>query len=392
MRVVSGRQAAMPDPRVVWERLSDADRATVRALCRPHIQLGEPPGAREPASRGQILEELKQTNRPLGIEGLKSRLGRIFSKFGLEGPEHGKAKELAQLVYDHGLIDGWGSRQPLAASTPPMTEGASSEPQVEAATSLMRPRYRRRFAAIAAAVLVLVLAIVGISSLGGEGARPPARLLVIIDVTGTMRHSLDPDDPNSISRIEAARLFAAGRIDQLDKNDRIGVWLLTNSRIKLRNCDWVPPTHCVIQPLTDATAHVKTNLEQLLRSLRANDGGTPLYEAMALGVKALRHDRASSGGPAGAISSLVVVTDGVEHAPGANGKAALAAVADETNSVQILITAAKKHLCDTKLKVAVRELFASKCIDASHIRKAKAAQSAIVRAIRMRLPAPKPST
>jgi transcriptional regulator with XRE-family HTH domain len=222
--------------------------------------------------------------------------------------------------------------------------------------------------------------------------RPPARVLVIIDTSGAMRDDLNQDDPKEGTRINAARVFAADRLATMTQADRIGVWLMSSSaKSRPTHCTWVPRTHCVLQPLTDATEDVRTQLPPRIRSVAANAGATPLYETLELGVRELRRDRDNGFGSADAINTLIVITAGIESSgrSSANARTALAAAADGTaadrdNGVQILITAITPELCRTELKDAVLDLFAGACFYVGTKTAAVHSRRAIVDALRTR--------
>lgn len=215
-----------------------------------------------------------------------------------------------------------------------------------------------------------------------------ARVLVLIDVSGTMRNYVEGTNPDKVRRIDAAKDFGIAGIVALEQRDRVGVWLVSNSPKTLKDCTWVQRTHCVLQALTPA-GDARTDLRRRIASIQANDGGTPLYQAIARGVLELHADR--DRGPANAVSSLVVITDGIgkTRRTSGNTESALAPAASAaSHSVQVLITAAGQRLCGSKLMSDVRRHFAGICCDARTLEGIKAANTVIRGALSTRLKPP----
>lgn len=213
-------------------------------------------------------------------------------------------------------------------------------------------------------------------------SRRPARVLLLIDVSGSMgEEPLDPDEPDGDRRMDAVTTFVGPRLDTLDQDgDRIGVWLFTSSNLDLpKDCDH-QGSPCKLRRLTYATLGVREALKSDIGALRANDGGTPLYKAMALGVDALRHDN----GPTDAVNSLVVITDGFDNTDSDENKSLSEltdAAAKSGRRVQILMTAAGQPLCDDILQ-PVLDLFGGACEDAQTSTEVEAAAESIVNALR----------
>jgi len=166
------------------------------------------------------------------------------------------------------------------------------------------------------------------------------------------------------TRIEAVRDLVGPRLETLDQDDdRIGLWLFTTSDEGLPDeCD-AEGLPCKLRALGYASPEVRARLKMQIGTLPTNYGGTPLYKAIALGVDELRHDR----GPANAVNSLVVITDGFDNTDDGDNRSRseLMDIADEPGaSVQVLMTAAGQQICDVELKPAVRDLFGGTCEDA----------------------------
>ena len=192
---------------------------------------------------------------------------------------------------------------------------------------------------------------------------------------------LDPDVPDGDRRIDAVTRFVGPRLDALDQEgDRIGVWLFTSSNLDLpADCD-SEGSPCKFRSFRYARPDVRARLKTAIGLLAANDGGTPLYTAMARGVRALRADN----GPADAVNSLVVITDGFDNTDTDENKSLseLTDVAGEAGRpVQILMTAAGQKLCDNVLQ-PVLDLFGGACHDAQTAEEIDDAGEGIVDALR----------
>jgi serine/threonine-protein kinase len=251
-------------------------------------------------------------------------------------------------------------------------------------------RSRRRLALIAAALA----AAVALAILVWPSGRPPADVLVLIDISSSMDDPLgDPAMPN-YTRMEAVRDYAIPRIEALDREgDRIGVWLVTSSDLGLPpQCESRAP--CMLIPLTDATRDVRAEIQELISPtsataprLRANNGGTPLYRSIRSGVQTLQRDDA----PKNAIKSLVVITDGDED-PNTNPHeddppTVLPGVFDKNKPVQVLITAAGNELCG-EFQTSILDVFGGECYDARTIKAVQAARDDIRTALREDLARP----
>jgi len=214
----------------------------------------------------------------------------------------------------------------------------------------------------------------------GDGGRSrpkaaAANVLFLIDVTDSMRHKdlncLDPDDGK---RLQAATAFVAAGLERDEQIDRVGVWLVTNSdEAPVTNsregpdCPWdkrtpAEPTYCVLKPFTLATEATRSDIAKRLQRVKGNQGGTPLYPAIAEAVRALRRDHGKGHGDANAVLSVIAITDGV-NTVGSRAEL-LAAALDDDPPVQILITAFSEDLCRKELAQTIDRYYPSRCYPA----------------------------
>ena len=227
-------------------------------------------------------------------------------------------------------------------------------------------------------------------------SRPPARVLLLIDVSRSMECPLAVEecDENLIlaeqllpkprrTRIEAVRALVAPRLDTLDHDgDRIGLWLFTSSDEGLPDeCDrqGLP---CKLRSLGYSKPGVRAILKTQIGELLTNYGGTPLYKAIALGIRELRKRRS----PLNAVKSLVVITDGFDHTDDDENmsRTELVDIANEGGEpVQVLMTAAGQQICDDELEPTVLELFGGTCEDAQTGTELQEAGDNIVDALRV---------
>src|ERR1044072_133728 len=96
------------DPTV---RVAETDLAILTAFCRPYVD-----GDHRfpcPAPNNEILRELARDGIYLDLDALRGHLRSLYAKFGVEdglNPAQKRAR-LAELVYEHGVIDGWAPRE-----------------------------------------------------------------------------------------------------------------------------------------------------------------------------------------------------------------------------------------------------------------------------------------
>jgi len=126
--------------------------------------------------------------------------------------------------------------------------------------------------------------------------RKPARILVIIDVSGSMDEGVPGTDATKLGLVKAA-LTAA--VDKIGDSDQVGVWTFSNQ-------------HQEAIPISDVGEH-RAQLKQGIASLQAV-GGTQLYDTVQAGF-----DYMTTQLDPAHITAVVVLTDGDDNAskPGA---------------------------------------------------------------------------
>lgn len=182
-----------PAPRASRVRIGATDLAILVAFCRSYVAGQQFPS---PAPNNKILEELAKSGVYLDLDSLRTHLRNLYAKFGVEeGLTPGEKRvRLVALVYESGVIPGWGEADPVAAAPPPASESPASSTagQIDAPTGsapavatsradrlpkLRRPRIARdrpRAAVGAVAALVIGLSAVAIGkSVGEDGSDGP---------------------------------------------------------------------------------------------------------------------------------------------------------------------------------------------------------------------------
>ncbi|MCB0958660.1 MAG: VWA domain-containing protein [Acidimicrobiales bacterium] len=129
--------------------------------------------------------------------------------------------------------------------------------------------------------------------------RKGARVLLVLDVSGSMEEAADPDDPNSDSKLELAKQAAIDALDEFTSRDEVGLRIFTTDLGPGGDQDFLDLLS--VQPMS-------TNREKL-RSQIANQlpqNATPLYDV----TKASFQDMVDDYDPS-LINAVVLLTDGV---------------------------------------------------------------------------------
>jgi Ca-activated chloride channel family protein len=124
--------------------------------------------------------------------------------------------------------------------------------------------------------------------------RKPARVLLVLDVSGSMGQSAG----GGASRLELAQQAAVNGLGQLSDSDEVGLWTFPWGR----DIYW---QQLPIAPLGPARDLMKTRIQQLVPA-----GGTPLYAVTREAVDAVR-----AGAGDDTINAVVVMTDGRNEYP-----------------------------------------------------------------------------
>jgi DNA-binding CsgD family transcriptional regulator len=402
------------------QRLTDVQRRILVLLCEPYTGAEPEP---VPASNKVIASALF-----ISVDTVRTHLRALYRRFDIAANLSSRQKRhrLAMIAVELGLTAGDDAttappapapaapRAPTPGTTRPDAAADSTDevapPQLVTAAPAAPPAPRDRgddrggrggrgrgalvagiaVVAVAGVVTAIVLGAGGASTNRGEpapattaatvaAATPPtvpANVLVLLDTSATMRLPLDPLRPQDGTRLEVAQDFVAGAVENSPDPDHIGVWLFGGSRADLPAGCRRRPLPCDLQPLVAATDHVRSSLRPRLMGLRAGGTGTPPYAVIGRGVLALR---AVDSDP-GAVSSVVVITDGAERA--GQGRVSALAAARRDDRIKVFIAGAGDHFCDGALERAVRRRFPGSCYEVTTLREAEAALAAILQAVR----------
>jgi Ca-activated chloride channel homolog len=132
--------------------------------------------------------------------------------------------------------------------------------------------------------------------------RKPARVLLVLDVSGSMSNSAGGGQ----TRLELAKAAAVNGLAQLADTDEVGLWTFpADGQVYWQQMP--------LEPLGPRRQQMISRIEQLIPS-----GGTPLYAATRKASEAVR-----AGAGAGTINAVVVMTDGRNEYPEDNDLDAL---------------------------------------------------------------------
>ncbi len=129
--------------------------------------------------------------------------------------------------------------------------------------------------------------------------RKGARVLLVLDVSGSMKEPADPDDPNGDTKLDLAKRAAADALDEFNGTDQVGLRIFTTNLGPDQDQDFLD--------LLPVQA-MSTNRERLRNQISAQlpQNATPLYEV----AEASFEDMADSYDPS-LINAVVLLTDGV---------------------------------------------------------------------------------
>jgi multiple sugar transport system substrate-binding protein len=170
-------------------RVAETDLAILTAFCRPYLDGDQRFPC--PAPNNEILRELATNGIYLDLDALRGHLRNLYCKFGVDdglNPAQKRAR-LAELVYENGVIAGWGpgaespgtsatapAGAPAAGETPVPPEAGSAEPPGPPAPPARRSRpfgFARDRRWLTAGVAVLLIGpVVVLADLGGREASP----------------------------------------------------------------------------------------------------------------------------------------------------------------------------------------------------------------------------
>ncbi|RJL31281.1 hypothetical protein [Bailinhaonella thermotolerans] len=151
------------------------------------------------------------------------------------------------------------------------------------------------------------------------GARRPARILVAIDASESMREVMR----GGTSRLSVAVLGARSMMRQVGPRDQTGLWSFSDPGKG-------PASHRELVPIGPARAAQlpghRARFERALAGVSARAPWTPLYDAIADGSRELARSAPREPGAPPPVRTLLVFTDGVNDAEGGRD---VAAVLDE---------------------------------------------------------------
>ena len=127
--------------------------------------------------------------------------------------------------------------------------------------------------------------------------RKPARVLLVLDVSGSMAAWAG----GGKTRLELAQAAAVNGLAQLSDTDQVGLWTFPGPEL-------VYSQPLPLAPLGPQRQQMTNRIQQLIPS-----GGTPLYAVTRQAVEAVR-----AGAGADTINAIVVMTDGKNEYPGDN--------------------------------------------------------------------------
>ena len=140
-----------------------------------------------------------------------------------------------------------------------------------------------------------------LSQLLGDWAeqRKPARVQLVIDVSGSMSDPANPDEPDGPTKLDLAKEAAAAALDGFNDADEVGLWIFSTD---LND----EPGHNVEEVVpTAAAGEVRERLRTEINEL-VPVSGTPLYEATGQAYEAAIEEFAPE-----RINAVVLLSDGM---------------------------------------------------------------------------------
>ncbi len=129
--------------------------------------------------------------------------------------------------------------------------------------------------------------------------RKTARVLLVLDVSGSMKEPADPDDPDGPTRLDLAKEAAITALDEFNADDEVGLRIFTSNLGPAEDQSYID-----LLPV----GPMSTNRERLANLIRDQFPlyGTPLYEVAGSSFQAM-----SDSYDASRINAVVLLTDGV---------------------------------------------------------------------------------
>ena len=129
--------------------------------------------------------------------------------------------------------------------------------------------------------------------------RKTARVLLVLDVSGSMKEPADPDDPDGPTRLDLAKEAAITALDEFNADDEVGLRIFTSNLGPAEDQSYID-----LLPV----GPMSTNRERLANLIRDQFPlyGTPLYEVAGSSFQAM-----SDSYDASRINAVVLLTDGM---------------------------------------------------------------------------------
>jgi Ca-activated chloride channel family protein len=129
--------------------------------------------------------------------------------------------------------------------------------------------------------------------------RKEARVLLVLDVSGSMKEAADPADPNGETKLDLAKRAAIDALDEFKGTDEVGLRIFTNGL--------GPQQDLLYEDVLDV-APMATNRERLRNEIAAQlpRNGTPLYDVTGASFDDMGADYDPT-----RINAVVLLTDGV---------------------------------------------------------------------------------
>ena len=127
-----------------------------------------------------------------------------------------------------------------------------------------------------------------------EVYRKPARVLMVLDVSGSMAELAG----EGFTKLDLAKRAVLSSLDQFKPEDEVGLWIFS-TRLAGDDQDWlelVPP-----QPLSQGASAIRSSVQSLIA-----DGGTGLYDTTTAAVREIRATFDTS-----RINAVVLLSDGM---------------------------------------------------------------------------------
>ncbi|QFZ21277.1 substrate-binding domain-containing protein [Saccharothrix syringae] len=152
---------------------------------------------------------------------------------------------------------------------------------------------------------------------GWDVARRRARVLLVLDVSGSMKELADPGSIHSATRLDVVKAAVERGLGLLDNDDEVGLWTFSSA------ADPAVPPYTEVVPISPVGA-VKERLKTAVAALEPN-GDTALYDTVRAARQEVLADLDRS-----KINAVVLLSDGADTSSRQVGKEQLLAESDAT--------------------------------------------------------------